>query len=776
MRLGETLNMKQLFLGVVASLTMIGMLACAPVKFTKSDNQKLDVDGGQITGNSIICDPRVSPNLTTYTYSSSGNPSLSSNCSASNLNYEWIVKRSDSSVVGTSIANLSGENPANVDLRILGEGSYYIFLTARDPNGALGPYTATAPLEFVVPGNSTGNSLTCDPKLNSNLTSLTLNANDNNPTVTANCSPLAGMYMWSVKKDGASITVAGLSGESSTPNIKNYGPGVYKISLYATTSGSAHWETSMPLTVTVNAPPPVETPILCNPRINGSLTSLTVTSTSNNPLISANCSPSNVSYSWRVTRGGNTVNLPSLNDANSNPDFLALGSGTYLIYLTATKSNHTTWNTTNPLTITVDNSGANNLTINCSPRFNADSVAITVTSATGNPTVNANCVPNSVAYTWSVYRNGVPVTISGIGGATSTPDFVGAGLGTYYVYLNASQSGYNAYAIPAPLEVTVANAPETTRRVTLSKDVQVSDNKVDIVLIIDDSNSMLPDNRKLAERLQGFVSNLTSAGLDWQMCATVTRSQDVQGNGVYYWGASRNWVDYVGSPKWILNKGASDPYSIFTKTVDAIGAGWAGTDDERGIKAAFWHTEYGNYNTCYRSDASLSVIIISDEDVRSVGGDSAQVYYGSELKALEADDLAQSYVNKVKQKFGMNKRFTVNSIIVKPRDTACMTEQDSGGSKSHYGYHYDELSRLTNGFSSSICENDYSQNLNYFRDRIVSSLASIPLECAPVGTIDVTVTPSVAGLSTRIENNTLIFSPAVPAGHHIDLGYNCPRN
>ncbi|AZZ35798.1 hypothetical protein CIK05_02935 [Bdellovibrio sp. qaytius] len=767
--------MKQMLLGVVTSIALMGIVACAPVKFTKSDNQKIDVDGG-VVGSAIGCDPRISPNLLTYTYASTGNPSLLSNCTQTGLNYEWQIKRSDSSVVSVSIPNLTGANPANIDLRTLGEGTYYIFLTARDPSGGIAPFTATTPLELVVPGAGTGNSLTCDPKINTTLTAITLNSADANPTITANCSPAAGSYIWTVTKDGSPVTIAGLSGASSAPNIKGSGPGVYRISLYATATGSAHWQTSVPLTVTVNAVAEPMTQILCNPKINGSLSSLTVTSTTNNPLISANCAPSDVNYAWTVTKNGQNVSVPALNDSNSNPDFSALGNGTYLIYLTATKSNFVTWSTTTPLSITVNNSGANNLTIDCSPRINADSTAVTITSAIGNPTVNANCVPNTVAYTWSVFRDGLPVTVSGLGGATSTPNFLAAGLGTYYVYLNAQQSGYNAYSIPTPLEVTVASAPATTRRVTLAKDVQVTDNKVDVVVIVDDSNSMLPDNRKLAERLQGFVSNLTSANIDWQMCATVTRSQDVRGDGVYYWGASRNWVDYVGSPKWILKTGAADPYSIFTKTIDAIGAGWAGTDDERGIMAAYWHAEYAASNKCYRSDASLSVIMISDEDVRSVGGDAAQVYYGGELKPLEANDLPQSYVSKIKQKFGMDKRFTVNSIIVKPGDSACMAAQDSGGSKSHYGYYYDELSRLTNGFSSSICENDYSANLNYFRDRIVSSLASIPLDCAPVGTIDVTVTPSVAGLSTRIENNALIFAPAVPAGHHIDVGYNCPRN
>lgn len=765
--------MNQLLLGMVAVFATVSMVACAPVKFTKSETVKVD---DTVNGASITCNPRISPNSLTYTYASTGNPSLLSNCTTSNLNYEWVVKRSDSSVVSVSIANLSGASPANIDLRVLGEGAYYIFLTARDPSGSIAPYVATTPLELVVPGTGTGNSLTCDPKLNGNLTSVTLNAADNNPSISANCSPAAGTYIWTVTKDGATTTIAGLSGATSTPNIKSYGVGVYRISLYATATGSAHWQTTVPLTITVNATPDPETPISCNPKINGTLSTFTVTSTANNPLISANCNPSDVTYAWRVTKSGANISLPSLTGSNSNPDFSGLGNGTYLVYLTATKATYTAWNTTTPLTITVDNTPAPTPSISCAPRLNSNSTAISITSATGNPTVNANCTPSAVNYSWTVFRSGSAVSIGGLGGATSTPDFLSAGLGTYLVYLTAQQSGYNAYTIPTPLEVTVASVVAPTRRVTLAKDVQYTENKVDIIIILDDSNSMLADNRKLAERLQGFVSNLSAQNVDWQICATVTRAQDVSNNGVLYWGASRNWVDYLGSPKWILKAGATDPYSIFTKTVDAIGAGWAGTDDERGIKAAYWHAEYASYNNCYRSDASLSVIIISDEDERSVGGDASQVYYNGELKALEADDLPSNYVSKIKQKFGTSKRLTVNSIIVKPGDSACMAAQDSGGSKSHYGKNYAELSSLTNGYAGSICDSDYSQNLNYFRDRIVGSLGSIPLECAPVGGVDVTVTPAVAGMSTRIENNALIFAPAVPAGHHIDIGYDCPRN
>lgn len=765
---------------ILLALTFIGLsYSCAPVKFSRANNFTVNNNGGN--GTPIACNPKINNNQTTFTYSSGGSlPSIVSQCTPSNVNYEWVVKRSDSSVVTTAIPGLTGVNPTNVDFNTLGSGTYYVFLNATDPSGQFTPFVASTPLEFVVPGGGVGNSLTCDPKLNSTFTSVVINATDSNPTVAANCNPAAGMYMWTVYKDSATtpVTISGLSGGNSTPDFKSFGAGQYRIYLYATASGSAHWQSSAPLNVTIaeGATPPIGQQIQCNPRINGSLTSLTLTSSSANPLISANCNPSQIQYNWTVTRNGQTVSVPNLGGANSNPDFLSLGTGTYLIYLTASHPQHTGWSTTTPLVLNVDSVGPGTLTLNCAPRLNGTNVSVSIATNGQNPTVTSGCNPSSASHTWTVFKDNQPVNIPGLSGPSSVPDFLSAGVGTYQIYLTASAPNYNSYVSPSPLTVTISQAPAPLRHVTYSKLVQVTDNKVDILLVVDDSKSMEPENTQLAQRLQGFVNGLSTSNVDWQMCATITRAQDVYNNGVLYWGASRNWVDYVGSKAWVLNSGATNPYSIFTNTIAAIGAGWEGTDDERAIKAAFWSAEYAQYNSCYREDASISVIILSDEDERSVGGDASKVHYAGELKPLEFDDLPQSYVNKIKQKFGNDKRFTVNSIIVKPGDSACMTAQDAAGSKSHYGYKYNELSQLTNGYVGSICASDYSQNLNYFKDRIVRSLSSVNLECAPVGNVSVSISPSMGPVTTSIVNNTLQFTPVIPAGRTVTVDYDCANN
>lgn len=763
--------------GFAIIFSMAFLSSCAPVKFSKADNivVKPACEGDSCTAQSILCLPKINNSVTTFTYAAGvALPNINSNCNPSDGDYTWTVKRADSSVVTTAIPGLSGMNPQAVNFGILNAGTYYVFLTSTKTGSGLSPFEASTPLEFILPG--AGNNLTCDPKLNGTFTNLVLNQTDANAMIAANCAPMAATYLWTATKDGVSITIPGLSGPSSTPDIKALGLGTYKISLYATSTGSQHWQSSSPLTVTIaQLAPPTYPKIECTPRINASLTSLTMTASSANPLISANCLPTAVTYSWSVTKNGQSITLPGLAGANSNPSFTSLGTGAYLIYLNASAPNYTTWNTTQPLMVTID-SPVNTMAVSCMPRLNNLSVAVTVAINGTNPLVTSGCTPSNATLTWSVYKAGSPISVSGLAGTSSTPNFISAGLGMYYVYLTASAAGYNTYVSPSPLEVTVTQSYQPYRNVVYEQPVLTSNNKVDLLVVFDDSNSMLPDNTKLAQRLQNFVGDLTTSGIDWQMCSVVTHSEDVNSNGVYYWGASKKWVGYLGSPQWVLKLGAPDPYAIFTNTVAAIGAGWANTDDERGIKAAWWNAEYSPYNGCYRSDASIAVIVISDEDERSVGGDESQVFYNGELKYLEADDTPQGYVTKIKQTFGNDKRFTVNSIIVKPGDAACIAAQDSEGSKSHYGYKYNELSQLTNGAVGSICASDYSSSLYYFKDKIVNSLASVPLECAPVGDVVVTIAPSMGGAVTRIENNALIFNPAVPVGRTIKLEYKCAAN
>ncbi|MEK2644253.1 hypothetical protein [Bdellovibrio sp. BCCA] len=332
---------------------------------------------------------------------------------------------------------------------------------------------------------------------------------------------------------------------------------------------------------------------------------------------------------------------------------------------------------------------------------------------------------------------------------------------------------------PTPTPTTTP--PTSLRDVHYNNTVTATNNKLDIVLVVDDSNSMLPDNQKLAANLAGFVTKLQNSNIDWQMCATVTRELPIT-KDTTAWGASIYWQQSStpsSSLGIVLKKGTANLSSIFTNTINYINAGWIGSDDERAIKAAYRHVYNGDlrYNPnsgCYRPDSAIAYIIISDEDERSIGGDASQQVYSGELKPLENEDKPDVFVNYVKDTFGATRRFTVNSIIVKPGDTSCKSAQDSGGYKSHYGFKYAELSNLTGGGVGSICDSDFSANMNLFFDRIQDSLSSVPLECAPYnGNLTVTITPTIGVVQSRIEGMNLVFDTPVPAGRTIDIQYQC---
>lgn len=359
---------------------------------------------------------------------------------------------------------------------------------------------------------------------------------------------------------------------------------------------------------------------------------------------------------------------------------------------------------------------------------------------------------------------------------------------------DVDETGVTPTPTPSPSPTPpIINPPGTLRNVSYSSTVPYKDYKLDIVLVVDDSNSMLPDNQKLGARLSNFVAKLESSNIDWQMCATVTRDVLVS-PGKKAWGASIFWQKYAINPHdknsvpnldigMVLRKGTPNLENIFKHTINFISAGWEGSDDERGIKAAYHHVDNGNLrlenNGCYRENSAVSFILISDEDERSVGGDASQVYFQAERAnlTLEKEDKPEEFVRYFKSIFGADRRFTWNSIIVKPGDSECMKSQDASALKSHYGFRYAELSGLTGGGVGSICDSDYSKTLDIFFGQIQNSLSSLPLECVPYrGNIGVNINPNTGSITSKVEGQSLVFSSPVPSGSTVSLSYQCEES
>ncbi|WP_413558263.1 hypothetical protein [Bdellovibrio sp. HCB209] len=328
-------------------------------------------------------------------------------------------------------------------------------------------------------------------------------------------------------------------------------------------------------------------------------------------------------------------------------------------------------------------------------------------------------------------------------------------------------------ATPTPSPTPGPKLPDYT----YSSVVKAGNKQVDFLLVMDDSNSMLADLKKLAASMNAFMMSLESSQIDWQMCLTTTRAL-ADSQGVYHWGMPLTWAQYspaVGTSPWVLKKGTADMHNIFNATVDSLQIGGGASGDERGIKSTY--ASFQNVGSgCYRDGAAKSVILISDEDERSVGGDASKVKAKDNPTAyqpLEADDQPANLVALTKTVFGEDVRFTFNSIIVKPGDVTCEATQDLDTSPSHMGYVYNQLSTLTDGGVGSICEANFADNLNTFKDKIINSLSQISLECDPdQQTLSVAVDGQII-TNYSVSGNVLHFAAPLTEGTKLDLSYDC---
>lgn len=316
-----------------------------------------------------------------------------------------------------------------------------------------------------------------------------------------------------------------------------------------------------------------------------------------------------------------------------------------------------------------------------------------------------------------------------------------------------------------------------TKTIHSTETVAYGNKQVDFLLVLDDSNSMLPELQKLAQRMGQFLSSLEDSRIDWQMCLTTTRG--ISRGATVSYGSSMNWSQYnpsTGVPLHLLKKGTANLQSIFTATVNNLPIGGGLSGDERAIKATYEHFSKVYEHDCYRPNAAVSVIIISDEDERSVGNNPSKVKAQDNPTAyqpFEFEDYPVNLLTHSRHIFGADSRFTFSSIIVRPEDTACEIEQDKALSPSHPGYTYQEMSLLTDGGIGSICDQDYADNLNNFKYKIVNSLSNLILECIPLSNSLKVIVEGLPTTAFKLDGTSIKFAYPLSEGTKIDFQYEC---
>ncbi len=228
-------------------------------------------------------------------------------------------------------------------------------------------------------------------------------------------------------------------------------------------------------------------------------------------------------------------------------------------------------------------------------------------------------------------------------------------------------------------------------------------NKADIVLMVDNSSSMLQYQSKLAAQVPAMINSLNALGMDYRIVVVTT---DMRTNG--------SGGMFVGSPK-ILTRSTANLASVLSARVNQ---GETGSDLERGLDSirSVLQTSYLSNEGAgfFRDDALLAVIALSNEDDYSSG--SVADY--------------EAFFDTLKPKFkGTTQAWMVNFIGVPNLASSCSTTLDS--TYKEPGSRWIELANYSGGKVEAICDTSLAAAVDNVRKRIVEVLTDYHLSRKP---------------------------------------------
>lgn len=327
---------------------------------------------------------------------------------------------------------------------------------------------------------------------------------------------------------------------------------------------------------------------------------------------------------------------------------------------------------------------------------------------------------------------------------------------------------------------------------------------VDILFVDDNSGSMSVEQKKMAAAFPNFMNSV--ANLFYRISIITTDVSASPGNatpraangmGKFQDGQFLEFTDTQKNPSglFVIDNDTPNVAELFRGTIerkeslDCDASGYNPTycpsSDERGIYAANLAIKRGD-SRFFRPGAHLAVVILSDEDERSAGGQSG-------YPILEADDLAESLVINTASKYP-TKSLSVHSIIT--NDENCRAQQTQYSTtgvwplKGFIGYQYMKLSspssamlaigNLVVGRTGTICTNDFGAQMGNIGAAIEDRTFDAPkqLACAPSPeTIRIVTNPSgyESQITYTIDSQNKVHFSNLPFGVKVTFSYDCPR-
>lgn len=398
-------------------------------------------------------------------------------------------------------------------------------------------------------------------------------------------------------------------------------------------------------------------------------------------------------------------------------------------------------------------------------------------------------VSTPASHTWKVNVEDVPppapvppvVTLTKTPDATTTETTAtfaftathsGVGIRSFYCALDGSAAkpctspiNYNGLTVGAHTFSIYAIDNEDLRSETVSyswevlrlrvpvKDTLTIDTKgrkLDIVIVVDNSPSMVEEQKKMAARFSNFLNTLKD--VDWQLGIITTDARS--GNKEYQDG---RLLPFKGAPAgtYAINASTPDLQKVFSNTV--VRKEW-GTDTEEGIHSILKMLQRPENRFMIREHSHFATVIISDEDERSDG------------KKLKVHNTPENLVATFQQLYGKSNTYSNHAIVLQPGFNPKKCPQVGS---HYYGNTYMKLANMTGGVIGDICADDYGDILKSIGDTACAKTFTAVLKCEPVGPVKVTLSPTDPKVTYKVTGKELTLEPYPALGTKVDVEYYC---
>ncbi|MCB9639608.1 MAG: choice-of-anchor D domain-containing protein [Myxococcales bacterium] len=313
----------------------------------------------------------------------------------------------------------------------------------------------------------------------------------------------------------------------------------------------------------------------------------------------------------------------------------------------------------------------------------------------------------------------------------------------------------------SPLSVPLS-AEGTTNSEQTDVFNQATQPKVDILFVIDNSGSMGDEQASLGSNFSSFINFAQTLQVDFQIGITTT---DVS-TGTPLGGGNNTPGGLRGSPK-IMDNATPNLNTIFRQNANV---GTNGSATEAGLEAARLALSHPLINTdiaqggnkgFLRQDASLAIIVVSDEPDSSSGTAPYYINFLRNIKGVRNPDLL---------------RF--NGVIgydTKSKQNSCSNGSQSASSSGRYL----AVIQATNGVAASICDSNWSGTLGqlgsvtfgYRKQFFLSRYADPATVTVKVNGQVVSQSDPTNGWNYVPQDNSVAFNNAPVAGAKIEITY-----